>query len=96
MSKETKFVSVGLKHGMAGFHHFNFVDTDKRMSWHRWQRGTAELDVTMNANRKWVEFNVVESFVSEKGRTVSKEVFVTLEEAEARQLFAQMKKVFEA
>lgn len=89
-----KTVVMGLKHGMAGFKNFKFFNSDSKISWKRFERGVAELDITINQERKWIEINSLERFTTDAGRVSEKEVFVTLDEEHGRALYQMMKEVY--
>lgn len=63
-----------------------------RISWLRGQKGAASVRVMRHKKAGWASFNVSESYVSENGKFVEKQVFITLSPAEVKEL----KKLLEA
>lgn len=89
-----KTVVIGLKHGLKNFKNFKFFNSDSKISWKRFERGVAELDITINQERKWIEVTSLERFTTENGRVSEKTVYVTLDEEHGRALYQMMKEVY--
>lgn len=71
-------------------------DFDTTMSWSRYAKGTATARITSNKVRKWIDLSLEESYVSDKGKIVSKKTMMSISPEAAKEVYEMLKSVFES
>lgn len=71
------------------------MDDDQSISWKRFTKGSVRARFSTHVEAKWLDLSLDESYVGEKGKVVSKQTMMSIDQEGARALYEMLKEVFE-